>query len=115
METSTLIGAKGTWAHGIVPLSMQEIELVAGGKSAVAPTWLEKFLGWVEGLLSSPPASPSGSITIDPSAIGQFQRDCLNAGGDFTFTGVTANGGLSVRVGNVNGSYVEFTVKCDLP
>jgi hypothetical protein len=111
METSTLNGANGTRAHGIVPLSMKEIELVAGGKAAEMPqsVW-DRLIGWIEGLFSSPP-SGSGRFTITGDQLITLQQACLDAGGNFSAEVNSGSGGFVLRLagGEVEGATLRIT------
>ena len=112
METSTLNGANGTRAHGIVPLSMNEIELVAGGKAA--QTIWERLMAWAEGLLSAPPASPGGiPVTMDDIVI--LQRACVEAGGNFSMSAGSGSGGVLLRVIGLDATVSYVTVSCTQP
>ena len=115
METSTLNGANGTRAHGIVPLSMKEIELVAGGKAAEMPqsVW-ERLLAWMEGLISSPP-SGSGRYFITGDQVIILQQACIDAGNNFSATFGSGSGGFAVRVVGADADMSLVSINCTRP
>jgi hypothetical protein len=112
METSTLNGANGMRAHGIVPLSMNEIEMVAGGK-ANQTIW-ERLMAWAEGMLSAPPAN-SGGITLTIDDIVMLERVCVGAGGNFSISAGTGGGGLTVRLVGADATYSWVNIQCTQP
>lgn len=115
METSTLNGANGTRAHGIVPLSMKEIELVAGGKAAEMPqsVW-DRLIGWIEGLFSSPP-SGSGRFTITGDQLIILQQACIDSGGNFHTEINAGSGGFVLRLGGVEAEGASLRISCTRP
>ena|SRR5688572_14803122 len=112
METSILNGAHGMRANGIVPLSMNEIELVAGGK-ANQTIW-ERLMAWLDGTFSSPPAN-AGGITITGAELIELQRVCIEAGNNFSFTSGTGAGGLNVRLVGVDAQTTWINIQCTQP
>src|SRR5688572_25119897 len=88
METSNVAVA----TNGIVPLSNFEIELVSGGKSLIQKIW-----DTITGIFNGDSAPPPSGIQISISELGELQRNCLEAGGDFTFTSGYATGGVNLR------------------
>ena len=101
MEISTSNIAKGTLTSGIVPLSIDEIEMVSGGKSAIA-TWWEGVLAFFSGGGSAPTAPPGG-VRITGAELTQMQHDCVAAGGNFSATATTQYGGGTFIFTNGSG------------
>ncbi len=116
METSTLNGANGTRTHGIVPLSMKEIELVAGGKAANTPTsaW-DRFVAWLDNWLSggSSQGQPQQPVTV-PSAevLTALLEACRATGGTFEISGTYGSGSANLAVVRSDGVGATFRIVC---
>jgi hypothetical protein len=117
METSTLNGANETRAHGIVPLSMKEIEMVAGGKAASSTTsaW-DKFMSWLDGWLSggSSSATPQTTPISPPSddAVLRMMELCLQSGGTFEYYVSTGGGAAQLAIVRADGVGTTVRISC---
>lgn len=110
METSTLNGANGTRAHGIVPLSMKEIELVAGAKASSPPPrslW-ERILNWLSG--GDSVQSPPQPIPMPPSDVIQA---CIEAGGSFSYDYSSGSGSVLMTLIRGDGTGTTIRIRCE--
>src|SRR5262245_14341125 len=118
METSTLNGANGMRAQGIVPLSMNEIDLVAGGKAnqPTGKSFWDRVLDWVNGWSSfgggsSPPVQTQPMANPGP----EFLSACLDAGGSFTWEYSSGGGSAVLAIMSANGSGTTLRITCTPP
>ncbi len=112
METSTLNGANGTLAQGIVPLSMKEIEMVAGAKASSPPPksiW-ERILNWIGGE-GPAPTSPQAIPQPDASLL----QACLAAGGTFTYEYSSGGGAAVLAIVRADGEGTTIRITCTPP
>jgi hypothetical protein len=99
---------------GIVPLSVEEIDLVSGGKSAVPTKSLwERFCDWLMGDGPRPATQPVQTIT--GADLAMLEKTCVESGGNFSFSSSATNGNTNLRMVNANGSYVDIVVSCTQP
>lgn len=117
METSTLNGANGTRAHGIVPLSMNEIELVAGGKAAETPTsaW-DRFVVWLEGWIAGLTSASAPKTTITPpsdSALIDMLKICRESGGGWEYQLSSGGGSAELKVLRADGAAATLRIACN--
>jgi hypothetical protein len=101
-------------------LTFDEVLLVAGGLTDKDKSWTK----WIESLATSIYNAIFGDHSsgtsapppqISDAALGQMQRDCINAGGDFSYTQTTSSGSATFEVVSVSGSTSYVSVTCTKP
>ena len=117
METSTSNAANGI-ANGIVALSSQEIEMVSGGKSAVATKpFFERVMDWISswgsGAGSSTPSQAASAPPMSPSDYIPMLEACVAAGGSFTFDYSVGGGAANLSIVSAEGSGTTVRVTCN--
>lgn len=109
MEVSVM---NGTLKHGIVALTIDEIDQVSGGKSAVSLSGLiGKIISWISNG-GSQPSTPNTPVTVNWDAIVEMQTACIEAGGDASFSMSAGGSSGTVIIASGSGDRMEFTVNC---